>query len=119
VQRHDVFSSSFVRLSSHNAFYPKQIDYREPTSGSNKWLKQQKTIEKMDVEWLALSMFDLQSHFTLSFRQLVVDVNIVRDSLTVTRMEGDSNYRKVQFFSDAEFELYLKMELRRQMKKEQ
>jgi hypothetical protein len=72
----------------------------------------------MDVEWLALSMFDLQSHFTLSFRQLVVDVNIVRDSLTVTRMEGDSNYRKVQFFSDAEFELYLKMELRRQIKKE-
>ena len=70
----------------------------------------------MEVEWLALSMFDLQSHFTLQFFKFVLDVNIVRDSMTVTRMDGDSNYRKVQFFSDHEFELYLKMELRRQLK---
>jgi hypothetical protein len=70
----------------------------------------------MEVEWLALSMFDLESHFTLSFRQFVLDVSIVRDSMTVTRVEGDSNYRKAQFFTDAEFELYLKTELRRQLK---
>ena len=70
----------------------------------------------MQVEWLALSIFDLQSHFTLNFWQLVLDVNIVRDSMTVTRLEGDSNYRKVQFFSEDEFELFLKMELKRQLK---
>ena len=70
----------------------------------------------MEVEWLALSIFDLQSHFTLRFCEFVLDVNIVRDGMTVTRMDGDSNYRKVQFYSDEEFELYLKMELRRQLR---
>jgi hypothetical protein len=70
----------------------------------------------MEVQWLALSIFDLQSHFTLSFRHFVLDVNIVRDSMTVSRTVEDSINRKTQFFSDDEFELYLKMELRRQLK---
>jgi hypothetical protein len=70
----------------------------------------------MTVDWLeALSIFDLQSHFTLHFRRLVLDINIVRDGMTVTRM-GDDEYRKVKFHSDTEFEVFLKMELRRRLR---
>ena len=63
-------------------------------------------------------MFDLQSHFTLVFDQLVLDVSIVRDSMTVSRFgEEHEEHRKVKFHSDAEFELFLKMELRRRLKR--
>jgi hypothetical protein len=64
---------------------------------------------------LALSIFDLQSHFTLSFRQLVLDVTIVRDSMTVNSLGDGDVHRKVKFHSDAEFELFLKIELRRRL----
>ena len=70
------------------------------------------------VEWLALSMFDLQSLFTVVFDQLVLDVQIVRDSMTVSRFGEQEEHRKVKFYSDAEFELFLKMELRRRLKSE-
>jgi len=71
----------------------------------------------MAVEWLALSIFDLQSHFTLCFRRLVLDVHIIRDGLTVTSIgEEIGEYRKVKFHSDVEFELFLKMELRRRLR---
>lgn len=63
-------------------------------------------------------MFDLQSHFALVFDQLVLDVSIVRDSMTVSRFgEEHEEHRKVKFYSDEEFELFLKMELRRRLKK--
>lgn len=82
----------------------------------SKWLKSE-TSEKMAVEWLALSIFDLQSHFTLCFRRLVLDVHIIRDGLTVTSIgEEIGEYRKVKFHSDVEFELFLKMELRRRLR---
>ena len=60
-------------------------------------------------------MFDLQSHFTLAFGGLVLDVNIVRDGMTVTRIGDSEEHRKVKFYSDEEFELFLKMELRRRI----
>ena len=61
-------------------------------------------------------MFDLQSHFTLAFGTLVLDVNIVRDGMTVTRIgENNEEHRKVKFYSESEFELFLKMELRRRL----
>jgi hypothetical protein len=85
-----------------------------------KWLRTASQ-EKMTVDWLDLSVFDLQSHFTLRFRQLVLDVHILRDSMTVARIiddEGEqSANRKVQFHSDAEFEVFLKMDLKRQLRR--
>jgi hypothetical protein len=85
-----------------------------------KWLRTASQ-EKMTVDWLDLSVFDLQSHFTLRFRQLVLDVHILRDSMTVARIiddEGEqSAHRKVQFHSDAEFEVFLKMDLKRQLRR--
>jgi hypothetical protein len=78
------------------------------------WLKLQ-TTDRLDVEWLALSVFDLHSHFTLSFRDLVLDTTIVRDSMTVCRVSESGEHRKVHFHSDKAFETYLKMELARQL----
>ena len=80
----------------------------------HKWLKVQ-TTEKLLVQWLPLSMFDLQSHFTMCFRQLVLDVSIVRDTMTVVRLGDTEEHRKVRFHTDKEFELFLKMELRRRL----
>jgi hypothetical protein len=80
-----------------------------------KWLKTQAS-EKFSVQWLPLSIFDLQSHFTLCFRQLVLDVNIVRDTMTIDRLGDFDEHRKVKFHSDEEFEIFLKMELRRRLK---
>ena len=75
----------------------------------------------MEVEWLDLSLLDLQSHFTLSFEQLVLDVTILRASMTVTSMSLDTEppgiHRKVTFHSDREFEVYLKFQLGRQLQK--
>jgi hypothetical protein len=73
----------------------------------------------MTVDWLALSIFDLQSHLTLSFCRLVLDVNIVRDGMNITRIDEDGNCHKVKFHSDAEFELFLKLQLRRELRNNQ
>jgi hypothetical protein len=72
--------------------------------------------EKMTVEWLSLSVFDLHSKFTICCRQLVLDGGISRDNLVITRITETNDYRKVRFQSDKEFELYLKLELQRQMR---
>jgi hypothetical protein len=80
-----------------------------------RWLKGL-TSDRMTVEWLALSLFDLHSHFTLCFQHLAVDVTIVRDSMTVCRVAEGGEHRKVNFRSDREFEIFLKLELKRQLK---
>ena len=68
----------------------------------------------MTVDWLALSIFDLQSHLTISFERMVLDVSIVRDSMTVTQIDDDV-HKKVKFHSEFEFEIFLKMQLRRNL----
>lgn len=75
----------------------------------SKWLRCQ-TAKPMVVDWLALSLFDLQSHLTISFEQMVLDVSIVRDSMTVTQIDEDV-HKKVKFHSDFEFEIFLRMQL--------
>mmetsp|Transcript_846 Transcript_846/g.1535 ORF Transcript_846/g.1535 Transcript_846/m.1535 type:complete len:362 (-) Transcript_846:148-1233(-) len=82
-----------------------------------KWLNSRYG-EKMAVEWLSLSIFALHSKFTLCFRQLVVDGEIVRDKLTVTRITETEGYRKARFHSEKEFEIYIKLELQRQLKQD-
>jgi len=79
-----------------------------------KWLMK-KYGEKLSVEWLSLSIFDLHSKFTLCCRQLVVDGLISRDNLTVTRVNDSEDFRKANFHTEREFEMYIKIELRRQM----
>ncbi len=69
--------------------------------------------EPLNVDWLPLSLFDFHSHFTINFRLLLLDVEISRDEMTVTSMGEDGEYRKVDFHSDAEFEIFLKMEIKR------
>ena len=88
---------------------------RKAMSRVSKWL-QTKYEERFTVEWLALSMFDLHSKFTICCRQLVVDGIVSRDTLTMTKVTDDTeDYRKVHFRTEIEFELYLKLELKRQM----
>ncbi len=79
-----------------------------------KWLRSTLLSEdSFHVDWLPLSLFDFHSHFTVNFRLLLLDVEIARDEMTVTSMSDDGEYRKVDFRSDAEFEIFLKLELRR------
>ncbi|CAJ1942030.1 unnamed protein product [Cylindrotheca closterium] len=79
----------------------------------SKWLKNQSP-KPMAVDWLGLSIFDLQSHFTISFGRMVLDVSIVRDSMTVTEIDDDV-HKKVKFHSEFEFEIFLKMQLQRNL----
>ena len=46
-----------------------------------------------------------------------MDATIVRDGMAVTRMNEEGEYRKVHYHSDKEFELALKFELKRRLKK--
>lgn len=88
---------------------------RKTLSSVSKWLEMTYG-EKLTVEWLSLSMFDLHSKFTICCRELLVDGVIARDALTITRVTEDSeDYRKVHFHTEKEFEMYMKLELRRQM----
>lgn len=103
---------SCVSLGS-KILYEKRI--RQTLIRVVQWLKDL-TSERMFVEWLALSLFDLHSHFTLCFQQLTLDVTIVHDSMTVCRIAEGGEHRKVSFQSDREFEIFLKLELRRQLK---
>lgn len=65
------------------------------------------------VEWLSLSVFDLHSQFTVTFRTTVVDFYMVCEELTVTSITDNGDYRKVKLHSDTEFELFLKLLIRR------
>jgi len=85
----------------------------------NQWLKStMHTGERLQVEWLPLSIFDLHSQFTLVFRSYSFDASIVCDEVTITSFGEDGDYGKVKFHSDAELELFLKGKLRRLIKKE-
>ena len=88
---------------------------RKILSQLSQWLKS-KYGETMTVEWLSLSIFDLNSKFTICCRQLVLDGVISRNNLVITRITETNDYRKVRFQSEKEFEIYLKLELQRQMK---
>lgn len=73
-----------------------------------------------------MSLFDSQSHFCVSFGSaLTIDVTLVRDEMIVTSYgsangaDGTSGeYRKVKFYSDAEFEIFLKLEVRRLLRQQ-
>ena len=82
----------------------------------SKWLKStMHSDERLTVEWLPLSTFDLHSQCTLCFLGDCLDVSIERDEMTVTSI-GDGGYRQVSFYSDSEFEIFLKMEIRRRIR---
>jgi hypothetical protein len=82
----------------------------------SKWLKLTKySDEGLVVEWLPLSTFDLHSQFSLCFLGASLDVSIERDEMTVTSI-GDGLFRQVIFHLDTEFEMFLKMEIRRRIR---
>lgn len=81
-----------------------------------KWLHTETGADNLQVEWLPLSIFDLSSYFTVCFRSWSVDVHLVRDQVTVTRLLDDSNYHKASFYSDAEFELFLMFSVRKELR---
>jgi hypothetical protein len=104
---------SSVSLGSKMLF-EKRI--RRVLSRLSEWLKNTYG-ETMTVEWLSLSIFDLNSKFTICCRRLLLDGAISRNSLVMTRIAEETNdYRKVRFQSDREFQIYLKLELQRQIK---
>ena len=93
---------------------------RKTLTDVNQWLvSQSPETEGLIVDWLSLSVFDFSSHFCISFRSWSVDAHLIRDELTITRfVEHDiSNYRKAKFHSAPAFELYLKLALKRVLKK--
>ena len=107
---------SCVSLGSKMLFEQR---IRKAMSRVSNWL-QSTHGEKLIVEWLSLSMFDLHSKFTICCKELVVDGIISRDVLTITKVTEDTeDYRKVHFHTEKEFELYLKLELKRQMQQQQ
>mmetsp|Transcript_39708 Transcript_39708/g.95819 ORF Transcript_39708/g.95819 Transcript_39708/m.95819 type:complete len:844 (-) Transcript_39708:36-2567(-) len=69
--------------------------------------------EKICIQWSPLSIFDLHSQFSIGFRNVALDVSISGPSMVVTRIANGATYRKVCFRSEEEFEVYLKLELRR------
>jgi hypothetical protein len=71
--------------------------------------------DRVFVEWLPLSIFDLHSRFTVCFRRLLIDAEILCDELTVTRITETGDYQKVHLHSESEFELYLKLAIKRQL----
>jgi hypothetical protein len=103
---------SCVSLGS-KMLYEKRI--RKVLIRIAQWLKGF-TSDRMTVEWLALSVFDLHSYFTLCFQLLTLDVTIVRDSMSVCMVAEGGQHRKVTFHSDREFEIFLKLELKRRLR---
>lgn len=80
----------------------------------NSWLNSSRhTNERLQVEWLPLSVFDPHSQFSLTFRSWSIDVHLACEQLTITRTSDDGDYQKVKFQSDSQFELYLKIALHR------
>jgi len=73
--------------------------------------------DPMSVEWLKVPIFDPNAHFTLSFRDWVVDAHLVRDELTVTQTMSNGAYRKATFHTAKELDLFLRMGLRRVLKR--
>ena len=103
---------SCVSLGS-KMLYEKRI--RKVLIRIAQWLKGL-TSDRMTVEWLALSVFDLHSYFTLCFQLLTLDVTIIRDSMTVCMVAEGGQHRKVSFYSDREFEIFLTLELKRRLR---
>lgn len=68
--------------------------------------------EPLHVEWLSLSVFDLHSHFTLTFADGAWDVTLDCDTMTVTSMNNGVP-RKVNFQTDWELQGFLESTLRR------
>jgi hypothetical protein len=71
----------------------------------------------LSIEWLAMSIFDLHSKFTMCCERFVADGVIAGDMLTLTRITDSGDYRKLHFQSEKELETYLCLELKRQIKR--
>lgn len=82
----------------------------------NAWIRTLHQDDYLTVHWLALSIFELASHFTVSFGSWTCDATIVCDEITVIQLYEDGSRRKAQFHSDEEFELFLKTAIQRTMK---
>ena len=83
------------------------------------WLRQQQADATMTADWLPLSLFDLHSHFVLTCVGLTIDVSMERDAISVSRFGENGEYRRVDFYSHREFEIFLKMELQKILKSRQ
>jgi len=68
---------------------------------------------ELDVEWVPSSIFDLQSHVTLCYQDFCVDVSIDGDGMNVTIAGDEEEYQNVEFNSDVEFEIFLKLKIRK------
>lgn len=122
LKRKEVFSSpctlqSCVSLGTKMLFERrirgvlKRIKLWLLTATSKKSLEE----EPFLIEWVALSVFDLTAHFTVSYQFWSIDANIVCDELTVTRFGEHGEYLKAKFHSDTQFELFLTTALRREL----
>ena len=50
---------------------------------------------------------------------LTIDVSMERDAISVSRFGENGEYRRVDFYSHREFEIFLKMELQKILKSRQ
>lgn len=98
----------------------KQTTDNNNTNGNN-----DSAWNTLQVEWLSLSILDQHAQFTVSFRSWHVDVHLAGDRITVTHFASAADdtsttldascYRKVDFYSDTEFELFLRNSLKQQL----
>lgn len=76
---------------------------------------------RMIVEWLPLSTFCLYSEFVLLLfaASSCMNVSLEREHIRVTGImdhQHGGGYRSVTFSTDAEFEIFLKMEIQRRIR---
>lgn len=95
---------------------PKHTHAHTPlnTQSMQDWLNKQSVKDKIETIWVPLSLFDVQSQFTFRFRNLVLDVKIEREKMSVSSFDG--GFCQVSFYSEEEFRIFLRMELTKQLK---
>ena len=74
-----------------------------------------KCSDTINIEWLPLSLFDTHSQCVLLFRNVCLDVGISGDALRVTQTNIDGLRSSVEFGSEVELEIFLKMIIRKEL----
>ena len=96
--------------------YFSTLYYLQTKQKLSHWLESDmKCNDTISIEWLPLSLFDAHSQFVLLFRNVFLDVGICGDTLRVTQTNMDGLRSSVEFGSEIELEIFLKMTIRREL----
>ena len=93
-------------------------DDRQFSQRLSRWLAEEAGTTPDDrfvARWLPLPPFDARSRLVILFRGWCADVGIDGDALRVFRTGEDGEHMAASFGSARELELYLRLELRREI----